>query len=242
MTEEFLFRGDTWYQFLLNDFNLSKKQCAKESSLCEYLFFEVSKGKISAKIIRGKQKPVFLQVTLETISIDLCKQIESEVVQLPLFRTKLFSGDSVLAVEKIFNKHKVSLIPKSTLDFELKISDIDERSKRLYVACLLGKLIEESEKNPYFFFSARGFDVANLKKKIKESISAAPEFCSKTKSHMDIFQNAHSFWGNQDVEGLSKLISYEEKDVLKNVYVKLPLLAANQKNIREIYDFFKKGF
>ncbi len=233
MSENFSSREHAWYQFIFNEFGLSEKQCQKEALLCRYHFFEIEKGKVKTKISRGKQKPVYMQVLIEVISFEACRIIESEIIAQPLLRTKLLSGQLPNELEVLFEKHKLSLVPKTMIDFDLKIADADARSKRLYVACLMGHLIEEAKKDPYLFFLIRGFNVEQLKRKIGEAKERVSEPITDPKLRSKVF------WGESDLEGFSKSIEYCEKDVLKEAYVKLPFLAINHQNLKKIYEFLK---
>jgi uncharacterized Zn finger protein len=224
------------YLVVCEKFGVTKKQMLKESERCEYLFFEIEKGRIKSKIQRGKQKPIYTEIRFKYLNEKNCRDIEKDILEQPLLKAKLLSGSLPDTVEKVFKRYDISLSLKVSDFLNLKITGVDERSEHLYFSCLMNRFIKDSENDPLLLFKMRGFDVESFKEKLKNSRGGEVEV-SKGKTLVSPQKDKAGFWGNADVVGLADKIKYAQKNPLENLCQKLPFLSDNEVELRKIYKF-----
>lgn len=133
-------------------------------------FVEVSAGEIKVKMSQGKQKPVFVKMTLDVLPEPLWEKITGLMSREAGWAAALSFGSLPPDFEKVFKREGARLLPESLNAFKVQCSADPEPSglcRHAFLAWLLFLL--ELERKPLRILDLRGRRAEELLERLKES-------------------------------------------------------------------------
>jgi len=163
--------GDTWWSKrwvnVLESFGWSNRleRGRRYARKGQVLDFELSPGKVEAKVQGSVRKPYLVTIEIKPIAEGAWDHVIEEMSQKAIFAAKLLAGEMPDDIEGAFEAADVSLFPEKSKDIKTHCSCPDSANPCKHIAALYYILAEEFDRDPFMIFELRG--------RTKDDITAA---------------------------------------------------------------------
>ena len=217
--------GDTWWSKrwvkVLESFGWSNRleRGRRYARSGQVLDFEVSSGKIKAKVQGSVRRPYSVSIEIKPFLVKEWDKITDEMSHKAIFAAKLLAGEMPQKIEDAFKAVGVSLFPKSSKDIRTNCSCPDSANPCKHIAAVYYILAEEFDNDPFMLFKLRGRTKEEitmlLRKKRTINIQSEdnPEDISSSKTieqKEDTIFSLDTFWTGEEIDSFSVNISLPE--------------------------------
>ena len=180
--------GDTWWSQCwvdaLESFGWSNRlqRGRNYARRGQVIDFDIKKGKIIANVQGSIRKPYEVSISLNMFNDDEWEKILDELTNKAIFSAFLLNGEIPHDIDTIFNKLKLSLLPKSSNELSTYCSCPDIANPCKHIAAVHYVLAEKFDMDPFFIFKLRGRDKDEIINALRERRS---RLIKKRKSYHD---------------------------------------------------------
>jgi uncharacterized Zn finger protein len=217
--------GDTWWSKqwvkVLESFGWSNRleRGRRYARGGQVLDFEVSSGKIKAKVQGSVKRPYSVSIEIKPFIVKEWDKITDEMSHKAIFAAKLLAGEMPQNIEEAFNAVGVSLFPKSSKDIRTNCSCPDSANPCKHIAAVYYILAEEFDNDPFMLFNLRGRTKEEItimlrkRRTINIQSQDTPKAISSSKK-IEQKENAifslDTFWTGEEMDSFSVNISLPE--------------------------------
>lgn len=149
---------DNFERSLTEAYGAKLKGLRSDFKKINFIFFEIEPGLLKAKLIRGKQKPIFIRLEASVWPKPLTLLLKQEFEKQSLWISELLNGGLPEGLQAFVEKFQQSAVPRNFDAWSLKLSDHAARYAENYRAYMLLKLSEVAVTDPLQLLHFWGFD------------------------------------------------------------------------------------
>ncbi|MBW6517262.1 MAG: SWIM zinc finger family protein [ANME-2 cluster archaeon] len=209
--------GDTWWSkrwvSVLESFGWSNRleRGRRYARKGQVLDFELSAGKVEAKVQGSVRKPYSVTIEIKPITEKSWDYVIEEMSQKAIFAAKLLAGEMPHDIEEAFEAEDISLFPEKSKDIKTHCSCPDSANPCKHIAALYYILAEEFDRDPFMIFELRGRTkdeiISSLRQKRTDESHPEPEEIFDVAQVKEVALSMDDFWEGGDSESFSVNIS-----------------------------------
>lgn len=210
--------GDTWWSKrwvnVLESFGWSNRleRGRRYARKGQVLDFEISVGKVEAKVQGSVRKPYSVTIEIKPITEKSWDYVIEEMSQKAIFAAKLLAGEMPDDIEEAFEAADISLFPEKSNDIKTHCSCPDSANPCKHIAALYYILAEEFDHDPFMIFELRGRTKDNIiaalrKRRTEDHENPTEPETLPVGAEQEEVASMDDFWGRREVESISVNIS-----------------------------------
>jgi uncharacterized Zn finger protein len=120
------------------------------------LDFELSQGKVTARVQGSRVRPYQVRIGVLPLTTTQWRRVQDRLASQALFRAKLLAGEMPHEIEEVFDDCGTPLFPRSVGDLEMRCSCPDWGVPCKHLAAVCYVLAEEFDRDPFGLLAWRG--------------------------------------------------------------------------------------